>query len=120
MKSRVQALLMEEVQKLLKAKKLTVVEVAEIIYMLSKADDETELIMILEFFKSKFDVFSAVLDGIKSKDKEAFELIVSKLIPKVISDDPVLASKIVARSQEDGVTMETLKTEFPTLINYLN
>lgn len=122
MKSRVemQKFLISEVQKQFEAQKISAVELAEILYMISKADDAEELVLLLDIFKDKFEVFYSVLDSLKAEDMDTFEEVITKIIPLVIKDDPLLASQISSRSTQSGVTMESLVNEFPEIKKYLN
>ena len=122
MKSRVemQQFLISEVQKQFEAQKISVVELAEILFMISKADDSEEFVLILDLFKDKFDVFFAILDSLKIEDQETFEELITKIIPLIIKDDPLLASQVSSRATQSGVTMESLVNEFPNIKKYLN
>ena len=50
---------------------------------------------------------------------ETFEEVITKIIPLIIKDDPLLASQVSSRATQSGVTMESLVNEFRNLIRLI-
>jgi len=94
---------------------ISVEEVLTALLLLGRAESFIELKTFVEIFSSSFPVLNKIGEEQKENFRTEIETKVKEAVGRIISKDPVMATKIAKASVEPGITWEELVRRFPEL-----
>ena len=100
------------------AKKISLEDFMAAGFLLSEVKQPEDLMAALLIFKDRFSCFADALTILEQEEREEFEHLLKLAIPKIMLDNPELASKVLEFAQDRKVDMDDLEEKFPEAVKY--
>jgi hypothetical protein len=91
-------------------------EILALLNILSYAENEKEIIVLLKMFLKGFPILSDVVISVEGEKKMMIEQDAQEILRKMMVDDPLKAAEIAKRIMKGEIAVTEIKKQYPQFI----